>query len=170
MRSGVNHRIRQKLDSRRNYWLYRGICCFSITHETLTVGSKSGKFVREERHVYPCTDCCFSDLALEKSKRVGLVQSSHHLVWYKAVIIWSGTKQSSSHWNVICFLHYIAEKLLTWFKTTITRSLTWSCLQQFPHNEKYKLLSKIWSWFLQHVTFNEWNVVIWIIMYWNFFF
>ena len=87
LRSGVNHRIRQKLDSRRNYWLYRGICCFSITHETLTVGSKSGKFVREEQHVYPCTDCCFSDLALEKSKRVGLVQSSHHLVWYKAVII-----------------------------------------------------------------------------------
>ena len=35
---------------------------------------------------------------------------------------WSSTKRKSSpyHRNVVCLLHYIADKLLSWHKTTIT--------------------------------------------------
>ena len=91
----------------------------------MTVGSKSRKFVERGVTCLPMH---------------GLLFQWSSIIKIQACL--AGTKQSSSRWNVICFLHYIAEKLLTWCKTTITRSLTWSWLQQFPHKWKVQIIKQ----------------------------
>ena len=63
-----------------------GICCFSTQHAALRRKSKDC-LARNQNNMSSgatclSTHCCFSELALYKSKRVGLVQSGphHHLI------------------------------------------------------------------------------------------
>ena len=82
------------------------ICCFFANHVALKVRAKIGLM---SGATYLPAGCYFTEQALLKSKSV----------------CWSSTKwssSSSSRWKTTCS-HYIAEKLLTWCRTTITHSL-----------------------------------------------
>jgi hypothetical protein len=90
------------------------ICCFCANHVALNIRAKTG--LLRIRLMCPSGATCllagsyFTEQALLKSKSA----------------CWSSTKwlsSSSSHWKTTCSHHYIAEKLLTWCRTTITHSL-----------------------------------------------